>query len=86
MRIISREIKNNDGTVDRIIARSSDGYGVSIGTNYKLANRYNTKRKFNDSILGSDIGIHSYGFISIAIASTIIAISVFLILLLSFKI
>lgn len=86
MKIISKEVKNNDGTVDRIIARSDDNYRVNVSNNYTLANCYSTRKTFKDSIFGTDIGIHSYGFASIAIISTIIAIGVFVGLLLSFRI
>ena len=86
MRIISKEIKNHDGTIDRVIARSDDSYNVSLTSNYSLANHYSKKNLFKDSLIGADIGIHSYGFASIAIIASIIAISGFVGLLLTFRI
>ena len=79
-------IKNNDGSVSTISFESTDNRSIRLGEDYKLIKFYNNKKSFKDTILGSDIGIHSSGFVSTAIISSLIAISLFGYLLLSFRI
>ena len=86
MNTFNKEIRNNDGTVDLIEISSRDNYKVNLKSNYKLANNYSKNNRFKNSIIGSDIGIHSAGFVSIAIISTLISISAFVIMILSFRI
>ncbi len=78
-------IKNSDGTVDRIIATSSDNKNIMIDKKYKLV-KFDNKKAFKDTFLGSDIGIHSHGFAGVAIISTLMAISTFALIYVSFRI
>lgn len=74
MNTIKKEIKNKDNTSDIIFAKSDDNYDVMVNDNYKLIKLGNNKSKFSETILGSDIGIHSHGFISVVTISLIITI------------
>ena len=78
-------IKNNDGSVDRIIATSNDNRNIMIGKEYKLV-KFSNKKAFKDTLLGSDIGVHSSGFINITIMSTVIAIATLVLMYISFRI
>ena len=86
MNTFKKEIKNRDHTVDIVFAKSSDNYDISIGDNYKLIKFSNNKKAFNDSLLGSDIGIHSKGFASILTISIIIATLAIALIINSFRI
>ena len=86
MNTIKKEIKNNDNTVDIVFAKSSDNYDVMIDDNYKLIRFNNNKNIFKDSIFGYDIGVHSKGFIRIVGVSSIIAVGLITIMLISFRI
>ena len=86
MNNIIKNIKNNDGSVDKIIANSFDNNVVAIGSNYKLIKFGKNKKQFKDTLLGSDIGIHSSGFISVTISSLIIAMLILTLMYLSFRI
>ena len=86
MNTIKKEIKNKDSTVDIVFAKSSDNYNVIINDNYKLIRFSNSKSIFNNSIFGSDIGIHSKGFTSIVEISSIIAVGLIVIMLINFRI
>ena len=79
-------IKYNNGSVDTISFESNDNYKINLGEQYKLVKFYDTKKTFKDTILGTDIGFNSQGFVNIAIISSIIAISLFAFLILSFRI
>lgn len=82
-----KEVKNNDNTIDMIEFSSNDNYKVNIGRNYVLANRtYEMTNAFKKSIFGSDIGHRSQGFAGITALSAVIAVSVFVGLILSFRI
>ena len=78
-------IKNSDGTVDKIIATSNDDKNIMIGENYKLV-KFGNKKAFKDTLLGSDIGIHSRGFAGVTIISTRVAVSTFILMYISFRI
>lgn len=85
MSVKSKQITNDNGSKETIILSSEDEREVSLGSNYVLANHNFKKesklaKKFKGSILGSDIGIKSNGFTSVAILSTVIAVSVLLVL------
>lgn len=54
--------------------------------NYKLIKFSGSKRAFKDTILGTDIGIHSDGFVKIIMASLLITISVLVFMYFSFRI
>jgi len=84
--MINKRIINNDGTIDEIKATSSDRYDMSIGENYKLVKIAQRKNTFNDTILGTDIGVHSKGFMNIAIISTLIAVGVIIFMYLGFRV
>ena len=86
MNTIKKEIKNKDNTVDIVFAKSSDNYNVIINDNYKLIRFSNSKSIFNNSIFGSDIGIHSKGFTSIVGISSIIAVGLIVTMLINFRI
>ncbi len=72
--MINRTIKNSNGTVDRVVANSYDSYDVMIGENYKLVKYSKSRKTFNDTFLGTDIGLHSNGFVNVAIISSLLAI------------
>ena len=55
--IISKEIKNNDGSIDQIIISSSDNLKTNINKNYKIANHYEKTNSLNNGVLLSEIGI-----------------------------
>lgn len=82
----NKVVRNRDGSMDTIEITSNDNYTVKIGANYKLANYEGPKNRFKNSIIGSDIGIHSKGFISVAIISTLLSLGVILALYISFRI
>ena len=90
MNNITRDYRNDDGTVDMIVISSNDKYRVNLNGGYKLANKYVSKKTlgnmFKDSILGVDIGINSNGFASITMLSFAIAITVFVVLCKLFRI
>lgn len=83
---------NPDGTIDTLLITSNDNYQtLDRNKTYKLANNiYKKENKlvtaFKNSILGSEIGVKAQGFSTIAILSTIIAVGMFCIMYLSFKI
>lgn len=84
--MINKTIVNNNGAIDKIIAVSNDKYDMSIGKNYKLVKIAKRKNTFNDTILGTDIGVHSKGFMNIAIISTLIAVGVIIFMYLGFRV
>ena len=81
-----RDIKNRNGSVDTVLITSDDNYTVNIGTNYKLANYDGPKNRFKNSVIGSDIGIHSKGFVSVAIISTLLSLSMIIIMYVNFRV
>ena len=86
MNRIIKSIKNKDGSIDKIIAKSYDNNEIIIGNNYKLIRFSGNKKSFKDTLLGSDIGFHSSGFISVSIISSIIALALFISMCPSFRI
>ena len=86
MNIIVKNIKNSDGSIDKIMAKSYDNTKLSIGSNYKLIKFSESKKTFKDTLLGSDIGVHSTGFINISIISILITLCLFMSMLISFQI
>ena len=81
MNNISKDFVNDDGTNETMIASSNDEYKLNMDKKYVLANRSQKKesklsKRFKNSILGTDIGIKSKGFSSIAILATVIALAV----------
>lgn len=79
MNNISKEIKNDDGTIETLVITSNDNHNLDMSQTYKLANHKSKKesalvKKFKGSILGADIGIKSGGFSNVAILATIIAV------------
>ena len=83
---IIKEIKNKNGTIDVVMANSNDNYDVKISNNYKLVKFSHSRKSFKDSILGTDIGVHSSGFTTIALISTLLAIGMMALMYLSFRI
>ncbi len=86
MNTVSKNIKNSNGTVDKVIANSSDNYDIMIGENYKLIKFSGNRKTFKDTLFGTDIGIHSSGFINIAIISSLIAIMTIALMYLNFRV
>ena len=91
MNNIEREIKNSDGSIETISISSNDNYKIDMPKTYILANNFQKKenkivRGFKNSILGADIGVKAEGFSNIAILATIVAIGMFCIMYLSFRI
>ena len=85
MNNLSKSYINSEGTEETVLASSNDNYKVKLNGNYKIANHKTKKeslltKKFKGSILGTDIGVKSGGFTSIAILATVIALSVFAVL------
>ena len=81
MNNLSKSYMNDEGRKETIVANSNDNYHLKLNGNYKLANHNNKKenkfvKKFKGSLFGTDIGIKSGGFSSIAILATVIAIAV----------
>lgn len=90
MNNFSKEITENDGTKETIIATSEDNYQVRINGGYTISNHQQVKengliRKFKKSIFGSDIGIKSNGFSSIAGLALIVTITIVLMLYLFWR-
>ncbi len=80
MNNISKDFTNDDGSNETMVASSSDEYILNMDKKYVLANRKEKKesklaKKFKGSILGTDIGIKSKGFSSVAILATVIALA-----------
>ena len=82
--------KDIQGTGERLIISSNDSYGINLNGKYKLANNIKKENKlvnrFKNSILGSDIGIKSEGFSTVAILSTLVAVGTVCVMYLFFKI
>lgn len=90
MNNISREIKNEDGTSETLSISSEDHYDLKLDKNYVIANHRDKveskiAKKFKSSILGSDIGIKSGGFSSVAILATVISLSAILVMYFMWK-
>ena len=80
MNNISKDFVNDDGTNETMIASSTDDYKLNMDKKYVLANHNQMKesklsKKFKNSLIGSDIGIKSKGFSSVAILATVIALA-----------
>ena len=84
MNSINKEINYSDGTSSIVEITSTDNYRVNLNNKFVIANKY-TKKK-NNSLLTSDIGVNSRGFVSITILATIISIIAFIIMTISFRI
>ncbi len=85
MNNLSRSYVNDEGNEETVVATSDDNYQVKLSGNIKLAN-HNLKKeskltkKFKSSLLGSDIGVNSRGFSSVAILSTVLALTAIIIM------
>ena len=89
MNNLSKEM-NNEGNNETVIATSNDNYEVKIDKNYKLSNKNANEeshfvKKFKNSIFGTDIGIKSSGFSSVAGLALVIAITVIFVLYLLWR-
>ena len=76
----SKEITNEDGNKETVVLTSNDNYNVKIDKNYTISNRKTKKtnkltERFKSSFLGSDIGIKSSGFSSIAGLALFVALT-----------
>ena len=58
----------------------------SCPENYKLIKFSGSKKSFKDTMFGTDIGIHSHGFVNIAIIAMLLALSTLTLLYFSFRI
>lgn len=81
MNNFSKSYMNEEGKKETVVANSQDNYHIKLNGNYKLANHNNKKenkfvKRFKGSLLGTDIGVKSGGFSSIAILATVIAVAV----------
>ena len=79
MNNLSKNLKNEDGTEETIVASSNDNYTINLDKKYTLANHKEVKeskiaKKFKNSIFGADIGVKSGGFSNVAILATVIAV------------
>ena len=81
---INKIVKYNRGECELNIT-SNDKYRVKLPKNYKLVNHYSSNILKN-TLLGSDIGINSEGFVTITVISTLIAVASFIMMILSFRI
>ena len=91
MNNFSKQFIDDDGKEKVLVADSSDDYEVNLDKPYTFANHKVKKqskitKKFQNSILGTDIGIKSGGFSNVAILAIIIAIAVFAVLFFIWKI
>ena len=88
MKTISKILNNRDGSVDKVIISSNDNKKVKLNKNYVLVGYQGNKYidNFKNSIFGADIGINSYGFASMMIISTLLAIATFVGMYLAFRI
>ena len=88
MKTISKMLNNRDGSVDKIIISSNDNFKVRLNKKYVLVGYEGNKYvdKFKNSILGMNIGINSYGFASMMIISSLLAIAIFMGMYLAFRI
>lgn len=82
MNELKKNFVNEDGVEETVMASSNDEYRVDLNSNYTLVRKNIGEsnkfvRKFKSSFLGSDIGIKSTGFTSVAILATVIALAVF---------
>ncbi len=90
MNNLSKEIINDEGNKEVVVATSEDNYTVKSLDSYALSNRKVKKesrlaKKFKGTILGADIGVKSKGFSSTAGLALVVAITVLLILLLLWR-
>ena len=80
MNNLSKKMIDENGKEETVIANSSDNYTVKLDKKYSLANRSTKKQnkftsKFKSSIFGTDIGVKSGGFSSIAALAAVIALA-----------
>ena len=85
MNNINKDFTLEDGSVETMIANSSDEYKLQLDKKYVLVNRKKKKesklvKKFKNSLIGADIGVKSSGFSSIAILAVVVALAAFAII------
>lgn len=89
---IERDIRNNDGTIDKILITSKDNYqSLETTKTYKLVKNIDKKENkiinlFKNSILGREVGINTIGFSKITIFATIISIGTIFLMYILWKI
>ena len=86
-----RDMKNGDGTIDTLNISSNDNnYPLDINKTYKLVNNSKVENKifnaYKNSIFGCEIGVKAEGFSNIAILATLVAVGMFCIMLITFRI
>lgn len=88
MKTISKLMNNKDGSVDKVIISSNDNFKVKLNKKYVLVGYEGNKYvdNFKNSILGMDIGINSYGFASMMIISSLLALAMLVGMYLAFRI
>ena len=84
--IISKEIKNRDGSIDQIIISSIGNDRPNINKNYKIANHFKKNNFFNTTILSSEIGIKDKMFQYVFSLSLIIVIISIVIMFYNYRI
>ena len=87
-----RGMKNGDGSIDTLNISSNDNnYPLDINKTYKLVNNsYKVENKifnaYKNSVFGCEIGVKTEGFTNIAILATLVAVGMFCIMLITFRI
>lgn len=84
MNNITKDFVNEAGEKETLVVSSNDNRTLNLN-GYVLSNHREKKestltKKFKGSILGSDIGIKSEGFSTVAILATVIALAVAIVL------
>ena len=88
MKTISKLMNNKDGSVDKVIISSLDNYKVNLAKKYVLVGYEGNKYvdNFKNSIFGMNIGINSYGFASMMIISSLLALAMLVVMYFAFRI
>ena len=81
MNNISKKMIDDEGREETVVAVSNDDLKVNITSGYTLANHKDKKenkfvKSFKKSLFGTDIGIKSKGFSSVAVLAVVIALAV----------
>ena len=72
--MITKQIKNNDGSIETIEISSNDNYELNMNKKYKIANNYTKESKLKNSILGFEIGVKNNLFINLLLTSLVIVL------------
>ncbi len=91
MAVRNKEMLYDDGTKETLVISSNDDKSLIMTDTYVLANRTKKKesafaRKFKNSILGTDIGVKSGGFTSVAILAAVLALTSLVVLFFAWRV